>query len=130
VKTWHGAKSINGEIFDDALAFTEGFEVAPQKVLGKTAIKKLWTDGRNIYAKHLATGHFVRLLTCNMSWMPDFMWRRVMAAAGGGGNGWRVASDECGPDENKLKEISTGEPVLDRFLRKAKMWSWKVRQKF
>jgi hypothetical protein len=130
VKTWHGEKPINGEIFDDALAFTEGFDMAPQKVLGKTAVKKLWTDGLHIYAKHLESGKFVRLLTCNMSWMPDFMWRRVMAAAGGSGNGLRVSGGVGGPDENLLKEISTSEPVLDRFLRKAKMWSWKVRQKF
>jgi hypothetical protein len=130
VKTRHGEKPIDGEIFDDALAFSEGFEVAPKKVLGKTAIKKLWTDGAKIYAKHRETDKFVCLLTCNMSWMPDYMWRRVMAAAGGGGNGWRVASDECGPDENKLKEISTGEPVLDRFLRKTKMLIWKVRRGF
>jgi hypothetical protein len=39
-------------------------------------------------------------------------------------------SDLRGPDDNKLKEISTGEPVLDRFLRKAKMLAWKIRQKF
>ena len=128
VKTWHGEKPINGEIFDDALAFTEGFDMAPQKVLGKTAVKKLWTDGRNIYAKLLESGKFVRLLTCNMSWMPDFMWIRVMAAAEGGGNGWRVASDERGPDENKLKEISTSEPILDWFVRHAKILAWKARQ--
>jgi hypothetical protein len=29
VKTRHGEKPIDGEIFDDALAFSEGFEVAP-----------------------------------------------------------------------------------------------------
>jgi hypothetical protein len=128
VKTWHGEKSINGEIFDDALAFTEGFEAAPQKVLGKTAIKKFWSDGRHIYAKHLGSGKFVRLLTCNMSWMPYFMWRRVMAAAEVGGNRWQVASDEGGPVENKLKEISTSEPILDWFVRHAKILAWKARQ--
>lgn len=73
VKTWHGEKPIDSEIFDDALAFTEGFEVSPENVLGKTAIKRLCSNGQSIYARHLESGEFVRLLTCNMSWMPDYI---------------------------------------------------------
>ena len=128
VKTWHGEKSIEGEIFDDALAFTEGFEVAPEKVLGKTAIKRLWTDGESIFAKSKANGDFVKLLTCNMSWMPDYMWRRIMAVAKGRGNGLRVTGR--GSRMSNLVEISTGEPVMDRLFRKTKMFIWKVRRGF
>jgi hypothetical protein len=95
VKTWHGEKSIDGEIFDDALAFTKSFEVAPEKVLGKKTTKRLWTNGESIFAWCKANGDFVRLLTCNMSWMPNYMWRRIMAAATGGGNGLRVTGRDC-----------------------------------
>jgi hypothetical protein len=128
VKTWHGEKPINGEIFDDALAFTEGFDMAPQKVLGKTAVKKLWTDGLHIYAKHLESGKFVRLLTCNMSWMPDYMWRRIMAVTKGGGNSLRGTGR--GLRMSNLVEISMVEPVIDRLFRKTKMLIWKVRRGF
>ena len=128
VKTWHGEKAIDGEIFDDALAFTESFEVAPEKVLGKTATKRLWTDGESIFAKCKANGDFVRLLTCNMSWMPDYMWRRIMAVAKGGGNGLRVAGR--GLRMSNLVEISMVEPVIDRLFRKTKMLIWKVRRGF
>ena len=128
VKTWHGEKSIDGEIFDDALAFTESFEVATEKVLGKTATKRLWTDGESIFAKCKANGDFVRLLTCNMSWMPDYMWRRIMAVAKGGGNGLRVAGR--GLRMSNLVEISMVEPVIDRLFRKTKMLIWKVRRGF
>ena len=76
VKTWHGEKPIDGEIFDDALAFFEGFEVATGKVLGKTAIKRLWSDGQNVYARHLKSGEFVRLLTCR-SLLPGELERRI-----------------------------------------------------
>lgn len=110
VKTWHGEKPIDGEIFDDALAFSAGFEVGPEKVLGKTAIKRLWSDCRDIYAKHLESGEFVRLLTCNMSWMPDYMWRRVMAAAGRSVFQSRETSVESKLNLFKLKEILTEEP--------------------
>lgn len=127
VKAWHGEKPIAGEIFDDALAFTEGFEVAPKKVLAKTAIKRLWSDGQNIYARHLESGEFVRLLTCNMSWMPDYMWRKVIGA-----NGVRVKSRgsrvEGRPDLSPLRVISTDEPVMDRLIRKAKLLAWKLRR--
>ena len=128
VKTWHGEKPIDSEIFDDALAFTEGFEVSPEKVLGKTAIKRLWSDGRNIYAKHLESGEFVRLLTCNMSWMPDYMWRRVMDASKGGGLERPETRVESGPDWARIRAISTEEPLGDWVLRKAKLAFWKLRR--
>lgn len=126
VKTWHGEKAIDGEIFDDALAFTESFEVAPDKVLGKSATKRLWTDGESIFAKCKASGDFVRLLTCNMSWMPDYMWRRIMAVTKGGGNSLRVTGR--GLRMSNLVEISMAEPVIDRLFRKTKMLIWKVRR--
>ena len=121
VKTWHGEKPIGGEIFDDALAFTEGFELAPEKVLGKTATKRLWTNGKSIFVRRAASQEFVRLLTCNMSWIPDYMWRRIMAVAKGGGKGLRMSN---------LIEFSTAEPVIDRLFRKTKMLIWKLRRKF
>ena len=128
VKTWHGEKPIDGEIFDDALAFTEGFELAPEKVLGKTATKRLWTDGKSIFVRRAASQEFVRLLTCNMSWIPDYMWRRIMAVAKGGGNGLRVAGR--GLRMSNLIEFSNAEPVIDRLFRKTKMLIWKLRRKF
>jgi hypothetical protein len=97
-------------------------------VLGKTAIKRLRSDGRDIYARHLESGEFVRLLTCNMSWMPDYMWRRIMVAAMDCGNGLQVAGR--GSRIPNLVEISTKEPLIDRFFRKTKMLIWKVRLGF
>jgi hypothetical protein len=127
VKTWYGEKSIGGEIFDDALAFTESFEVAPRKVLGKTATKRLWTDGKSILAKSKLSKDLVMLLTCNMSWMPDYMWRRIMAVAKSSGNGLRLAGR--GLQMSKLVEISTKEPVINRFFRKTNMLIWKLRSR-
>lgn len=128
VKTCHGQVPVDGAIFDDALAFTEGFEVSPGKVLGKTAVKRLWSDGHGIFARHLVSGEFVRLLTCNMSWMPDYMWRRMIAAAGGGDEG-RESRVEGEVDVSQLREVPTGEPVGDRVLRTAKAFFWKVRSR-
>ena len=121
IKTWHGEHPIGEEIFDDALAFTEGFEATDQKVLQKISTKRLWSEGQNIYARHLQSGKLVRLLTCNMSWMPSYIWKRIMAAATSGGKGVRMSS---------LVEISTGEPMMEKIIRKSKMLIWKVRRIF
>jgi hypothetical protein len=128
VKTWHGEKPLDGEILDDALAFVKKFQVAPDKVLGKTKVKRLWTDGGSIFVRRAVSEEVVKLLTCNMSWMPHYMGRRIMAAATSGGNGFRVSG--CGSRMSGLVEISTKEPVMDRLFRKTKMLVWKVRRGF
>ncbi len=128
MKTWHGEKPIDGEILDDALAFVKEFQVAPDKVLGKTKVKRLLTDGGSIFVRRAVSEEVVRLLTCNMSWMPDYMWRRIMASATSGGNGLRVAGR--GLQMSKLVEISTKEPLTDGLFRKTKMLIWKFRRKF
>jgi hypothetical protein len=91
-------------------------------------VKRLLTDGESIFTKCKANGDFVRLLTCNMSWMPDYIWRRIMAATKGGGNGLRVAGR--GLRMSNLVEISTKEPLIDRLFRKTKLLIWKVRRGF
>ena len=113
IETWHGEVPICGEIFDDALAFNDGFEGASEKVLEKTAIKRLWTDGESIFAKQKESGQFVRMLTCNMSWMPDYMWRRIIGHKS---------------NKNEFVELSVREPMGDRTLRQAKMAIFKMRR--
>ena len=119
---------IDGEAFDDALAFVDDFEVAPEKVLGKTEVKRIWTDGKSIFAKQNESGQFVRLLTCNMSWMPDYMWRRIIATTIGGGGEGRGTRAEGLVREEYLREISVREPVADRILRQAKVAVFRMRR--
>jgi hypothetical protein len=124
IKTWHGEEPVDGEIFDDALAFTNGFEVAPEKILGKTFIKRLWTDGKSIYTKQKESGQLVRMLTCNMSWMPDYMWRRISRCARGG-------SPDLGdrqPDIPALRELDVREPLAERCRRECRNMIWRLRQ--
>ena len=119
---------IDGEAFDDALVFVGDFEVAPENVLGKTAIKRLWTDGDSIFTKKKETGQFVRMLTCNMSWMPDYMWKRIIDATRGGEDENRGTRAEGCVREESLREISVREPVADRILRQAKGAVFRMRR--
>ncbi|TSA31390.1 MAG: hypothetical protein D4R65_11205 [Verrucomicrobiaceae bacterium] len=128
IKTWHGEMPNDGEMFDDALAFGDGFESSPEKVLGKTAIKRLWTDGNSIFAKKKESGQFVRMLTCNMSWMPDYVWRRVIAATRSGGDESRGTGAEERVIEENLREISVREPAADCILRQAKVAIFKMQR--
>lgn len=109
---WHAATPIDGEAFDDALAMTRGYEASAQKLLGRTTAKRLWRSRTGGLFAREQQGRLVRLLSCNMSWMPNFMWRRL--------------SSECLPpdrdklvrmtEERDLREISYGTPLLSRFL--------------
>lgn len=78
IKTCQASKVINGESFDDALAITEEYTIAPHKILGRTNIKQLWiSKNRELYAQQEKGCIKVRLLSCNMSWMPDYLWKRL-----------------------------------------------------
>lgn len=111
VSTFHAQKPCNGEAFDDALAFVQGFEPALEKLFGRTKVKRLWSDcvGR-VFARGV-DGTFVRLLSCNMSWMPIFLWKRLMA--------FPTPEDRplaSPPEITELNEISYREPLSSRLV--------------
>jgi hypothetical protein len=110
IRTFHAQNSINNEAFDDALAFVDKFEPAREKVLGRTPVKRLWNNkiGR-IFAREKG-GCFVRLLTCNMSWMPDFLWKRLMSCSRPRGKALT-----CAPVDDQLVEISFVESISHRL---------------
>ena len=125
VRTCHAATPVDGEAFDDALAFVEGYEPSEQKVLGKTAIKRLWLDSRgSLYARNGGCGGVARLLTSNMSWMPDYLWRKIFRCVPSD------APDFIGgpPDCSTLRELDVREPLWEHGLRKSRNAIWRIRQ--
>lgn len=120
VRTRHAASVISGEAFDDALAFVEGYEPAPVLILGKTAIKRLWTSPQGgIWAR--SGGKHVRLLSCNMSWMPEYLWRRILSFV------QREAPGRAnvGIDQASLCELDVREPLLAHCLRIFMEFLWR-----
>lgn len=74
VKTFHAAQPLQGEFFDDALAYDAAYEASPHKIRNDITVKRVWKDGYGaLYARHLASGEFVRMVTCNLSWLPDYV---------------------------------------------------------
>ena len=110
---------IAGEAFDDALAFVDDYEPAPVAVLGKTAVKRLWTSTQGgIWAR--TGGTYARLLTCNMSWMPDFVWKKIL----------RCAQARKPDGARDLCELDFAEPFVDALGRKACEFAFVVRRWF
>jgi hypothetical protein len=66
-----------GEFFDDALAITKHFEVAATKVYGRIPVKKTFLDSRGGAFAFPLGAPPARMVTLNLSWLPDFVFSRV-----------------------------------------------------
>ena len=78
VTTFHAAQPLEGEFLDDALAYDANFEASPHKINGRITVKRLWKDRHGaLYARHLKSSRYVRMLTCNLSWLPDYVGKKL-----------------------------------------------------
>ncbi len=122
INTWHAAEPLEGEAFDDALAFTDGFVESEERVLGKTRVKQLWSGSAG--ALFCRKGdEWCRLLTCNMSWMPDFLWSRL------GRHALPEGLDHIGICPKNTAPISFRQPLNDKLRSGLKSVLWKLQSK-
>jgi hypothetical protein len=117
LRSIRASEPIDGETFDDALAFVDEYEQAPQKVLERTSIKRLWTSPQGGLFARRQTGEIIRLLTANLSWMPAFIYQRVSALAVSPERDSFVTPSTF----NDLSELSYSEPALDAAWRKLRL---------
>jgi len=81
LKTRHLQQPLEGEAFDDALGITKGWLTASEKIRGRIPIKKIEIDRRGgFFAFQEPAGTPVRMLTLNLSWLPDYMYARFFPA--------------------------------------------------
>jgi hypothetical protein len=120
IETKHAAQPCDGEAFDDALAFDAAYEAAALKIFGRIDIKRLWTDCTGaLYTRRKASGEYVRLLTCNMSWLPDYLWFKLEKYC----LTPRQDASVGRPAEHELVEIDLSQPLADKlFLSAKKNW--------
>ena len=109
----------NGEVFDDALAITKGWRVAAQKVRGRIPVKEIAFDEDSSvpYAFPENESSPVRLLTMNLSWLPDWLFRRLSPR--------KLMPDLAMPD--KLRPVSFAEPLRERLVRTILETGWRLR---
>ena len=124
VATRRASVALDGEAFDDALAFAEDYERAPDPILGRIPVKRLWTTpGGGVWAK--SGGIPVRLLSCNMSWMPDYLWKTLEGYA-----------EVIGKQEDSItgpacdfREIDLREPLAGQIRRQAAGVVWRLKSR-
>lgn len=117
VRTCHAAEPLEGEFFDDALAYDANFEVSPYKVAGRIQVKRLWSspDGA-IYARHLETNCFVRMITCNLSWLPDYIGEKLSQFCFTPEHSAQIRA----PIESELREVDLSQPLIQKFAHRLK----------
>lgn len=125
VRTFHAARPLDGEFFDDALAYDANFEVSPQKVAGRIQVKRLWSspDGA-LYAKHLETDRFVRMVTCNLSWLPDYIGEKLARFCLTPEQDAKVKP----PVESELREVDLSQPLTDKIATALKVKVFEVKR--
>lgn len=106
-----------GSAFDDALAFVEDYEENPEKMLGRTTVKRLWSGPSGGVFARQKSGEAIRLLTANLSWMPLFMYRRLSQLAVPPEREASLSS----PAFDSTESISYKEPLADAVWRQLRM---------
>lgn len=112
----------DGEAFDDALAIIGGWQTAATKVRGRIPVKRLAHDKRGgFFAFPAGNSAPVRLVTLNLSWLPDYMFHRLAPHC------LSVKPQAYNPD--LCCEVDFSEPLGDRLVRRGREWLWSLRNR-
>lgn len=123
LKTLAIGKPHEGEAFDDALAFTAGWQTSTTQLRRGQFVKKIARDRRGGFFGFTENeGNPVRFVTLNMSWMPDYLFRQLSLGCGPVGV-LDYKADEC-------REINYAEPILDWVRKKIEEGVWNIRSRF
>jgi len=125
VATTHAAVPRDGEFFDDALAYDPKFEESPRKVAGHIRVKRIWRspDGA-LYARHLQSGKLVRMVTCNLSWLPDYVWRRLSPSV----LTPEQDADISPPNPGELRELDLSPSLADKVASALRVKLFELRR--
>lgn len=110
-----------GEAFDDALAITDGWQAASTKVRSRIPVKRIQWDRRGgFFAFTGMDKEPIRLVTLNLSWLPDYVYRKLAP------NCLPIGTDPY--DSFFCQDVDFTEPLRERVIRKAQERIWKLRQ--
>ena len=73
IRNFHIAKIENGAAFEDSITYVQdGMEMYEKRIKGRL-VKKLFLRSGEVYCRHLASGHFIKMNNLNLSWMPKYV---------------------------------------------------------
>jgi hypothetical protein len=121
LRTLHLGKPTGGEAFDDALAMHGGWVKAPVKVCGRIPVKYLERDSRGGFFAFLENNREpVRLVTLNLSWLPDYVFQ--ILSPGCRSVGLLFYESGC------CTQVSFREPMLSRLYHGWNERLWAIRK--
>lgn len=119
------AQPLEEEAFDDALCFTENYAIHPNKVKERMEIKDLHLDPRGaIFVKHLPTDTVVRFITLNLSWMPDYIFERLIPFASASAQPYPINPEQFA----SLPRLEVSEPLSSRARRWVELAVYRAKQ--
>jgi hypothetical protein len=69
---------INEEIFDDCICQNDGMETYELPLNGKVLKKLYYSSLGHIYCKCKRTSQYIRMNSINMSWVPTYLYRKIL----------------------------------------------------
>ena len=76
IRTFHIAKPVNYEVFDDALCLTKDYKT--EKLDNGREIKKIWLDKYGRFYGKKEDDNLYRFITLNLSWLSDPIYVKVL----------------------------------------------------
>jgi hypothetical protein len=123
LKTVRLGYPYEGEAFDDALAIHSGWKKAPVQVRDHIPVKYLERDARGgFFAFHGVDGSPVRLMTLNLSWLPDYVFRLLLPGCGSG--------PRFPYDNSFTRIVDFSEPLFKKYARRSLQKYWSLHARF
>lgn len=113
----------DGEAFDDALAITGGWQTATTKVRGRIPVKRLVCDDHGgFFAFPTGNSDPIRLVTLNLSWLPEYVFHRLAP--------WCRPTGPRKYETRNCSEVDFSEPFTEHLLRRIREKAWLLRSGF
>jgi hypothetical protein len=92
LKTIHLANILNEETFDDCICVSHGMETYPYKLYGHTLKTMYWKSNGELFFARKEDKKLIKVNTLNMSWVPIYLYPRVLQIAYKENITWRTGS--------------------------------------
>lgn len=128
IKTVYIGTVLDNEIFDDCICSENGMATYEYKVLGNR-LKKIFIGHNNdVYFFYNVTGKYVRANTINMSWVPTYIYKRILKQLR-----YTHKSIAIHSHNDKLLKLVNVKPTFGfnciRYLNKLRGEQYRIRQR-
>jgi hypothetical protein len=81
VKTFHLQNALHDETYDDCICMAHGMETYDAPLYDRLLKKMYWRADGEIFFRRRSDGKFLKVNTLNMSWVPTYLYPRILKIA-------------------------------------------------